>query len=1153
MRKLLKSIKNQQLNNRLFDRLFRKKLLITSLTLVLTPNVFAADVFINEIHYDNYSSDVNEGVEVAGPAGSDLSGWSLHFYNGSSSSGKVYKTTDLAGIVPNQQDGFGTLSFSVSSIQNGSPDGIALVDANSELVQFISYEGSFTAIGGPADGLTSVDVNWEESSSTPVGHSIQLAGTGSKLADFSWQAADVDSFGQVNNNQIFGNGGSGDDLAPEVIGTTPGNNTGVIALNAQLTISFSESVDVADGWFDINCSDSGAHSAIVSDGPQHYTLTPDVSFSFNETCTVNITANKVNDVDENDPVGADYLQDDTSISFHTLVNSPVVINEVDADTAGSDTLEFIELYDGGVGNTSLDGLVVVLYNGSDNKSYTKSSTKAFSLNGFTTNSEGFFVLGNEAVSPKPSLIIANNSLQNGADAVAIHLGMANDFPNDTPVSGKGLVDAVVYDTNDSDSQTLISILTPEQAQINEHSSGNKDGHAIARVPDGGKAIVTSKYLAQKPTPGMSNVAVAEIFEIQGSGMTSPFADQYVATKNNVVIALASRGFFMQTPAIRADNDIETSDGLYVYTGNTPSVVVGDLVSVVGQLVEYNNFTEYAYGSQVTIHSSGNAIPAMVMFDENVPSKIQPQAENELERFESMIVSFDGVVTGASDKYGDAAVVAGSQRAFREPGITYPGKDDLPVFDGNPEIFEIAPDGLGGDNVDLVAGQTLSATGPLGYSYGDYQIWPMSLTLGETPELLNKVRQKVAGEMTVGSLNMYRPSQIQSKYEVRLTKISQFVREEMHAPDILAVSEVETLAVLQTIADKINADDNSINYRPYLIEGNDVGGIDVGFLIRNTVEMDEVIQYGKDLVFDYGYKTGSLNDRPPLLFKGRVIANGSNFPIQVLVVHNRSLSGIDSKEYVPRKRLEQAQFVAGVVQDIQAADSNVNLVVTGDFNAYQFSDGYVDVLGQITGTAVEGASMLWQPSPVSPILTNQVNLIDQDQQYSFVYQGSAQVLDHALTTQNLNSLVTEFVYARGNSDAPANLVNNDINAMRASDHDGIVLFITMDSDNDTISDNLDVCADTTIPEASPSKGLKPFHFALLDNDINFDSYIKGLGKTNANRNYRNSNNLAFSLVDTKGCSCQQIVEQQGLGKGHLKHGCSFGVMKTWLNKVNNTVK
>lgn len=1109
------------------------------LAALCAPAVFAADVFINEIHYDNAGGDVGEGVEIAGPAGTDLSGISLVLYNGSATQLKPYGTEDLTGIIPNKQDGFGTVSFAIAGIQNGGPDGFALVDTNGSVIQFLTYEGTFTAAEGPAQGMTSISIGVEESGSTPIGHSLQLIGTGSKSEDFTWQAPSADSFGDVNEGQTFGNGGGGEDNAPEVIATNPGNNTGVVAFDANVEISFSESVDVVGDWFTIDCSVSGSHSASVSDGPQHFTLNPDTDFVENEVCTLIIKASGVNDVDVND--GPDYMVADYSFKFATAVNSSVVINEVDADTLGSDTLEFIELYDGGVGNTPLDGLVVVLYNGSDSKSY----NSAFDLDGYSTNEEGFFVLGSADVMPAAAFVINNNALQNGADAVAIHLGNASDYPNDTPVSGFGLVDALVYDTNDSDALGLLAVLTPGQAQQNENGAGDKDSHANARVPDGGVAINTSNYLQQAPTPGKSNVAIAEIFAIQGSGLTSPYEDQYVKSQNNIVTALDTNGFFMQTPESRSDNDVETSDGIFVFTGSDNTVKVGDEVNVIGKVIEFYDFTEFEAGTEVTVLSSGNPLPAVVAFDENTPSPLQPQVENELERFESMIVSFEGTVTSATDRYGDAAVVVGSQRAYREPGIEYPGVDGLPVWDGNPEIFELNPDGLTLDNQDFYAGQSVSATGALGYSFGDYQVWPITLSKGPEPDLLAKVRARTASEMTVGSLNMYRPSQIASVYAQRLTKISEFVRNVMDSPDILAVSEVENLEVLQTIADQINYDDSSVNYTPYLIEGNDIGGIDVGFLVRQSVEMDSVTQYGKDTIFDYDNRL--LNDRPPLMFSGRVTSDGSNFPIQVLVVHNRSLSSIDSSDRVRHKRLAQAQFVAGIVQDIQSANPEVNLVVTGDFNAYQFSDGYVDALGQIAGTAVEQDNMLWEPSPVFPALTNQVNNIPATEQYSFVFGGSAQVLDHALTTSNLSNLVTDFVFARGNSDAPSFLVNDDANALRASDHDGIVLFINKDSDNDSILDGVDMCANTNIPETAPSKGLKSNHFALLDGDIFFDTKIKEKKKKHKKDK---KSKYSFSLVDTAGCSCEQIVAEKGKGKskGHLKHGCSSGVMKEWVKHV-----
>ena len=91
----------------------------------------AAAVFINEVHYDNTGTDTGEAIEIAGPAGTDLTGWSLVLYNGAN--GSVYNTTALSGVIAHQQNGFGTLSFSypTNGIQNGSPDGIALVNGGS--------------------------------------------------------------------------------------------------------------------------------------------------------------------------------------------------------------------------------------------------------------------------------------------------------------------------------------------------------------------------------------------------------------------------------------------------------------------------------------------------------------------------------------------------------------------------------------------------------------------------------------------------------------------------------------------------------------------------------------------------------------------------------------------------------------------------------------------------------------------------------------------------------------------------------------------------------------------------------------------------------------------------------------------------------------
>lgn len=166
-----------------------------------TPPPSPQTAWINEFHYDNDGTDTNEFVEIAAAAGTDLTGWSVVGYNGNG--GSVYKTVNLAGTVSNSSGGFGFQSVAFSGMQNGSPDGLALVNNTGEVVQFISYEGVLNATSGPATGMQSVDIQVSETSSTPVGYSLQLTGTGSDLADFSWQSAAPNTSNGANNNQVF--------------------------------------------------------------------------------------------------------------------------------------------------------------------------------------------------------------------------------------------------------------------------------------------------------------------------------------------------------------------------------------------------------------------------------------------------------------------------------------------------------------------------------------------------------------------------------------------------------------------------------------------------------------------------------------------------------------------------------------------------------------------------------------------------------------------------------------------------------------------------------------------------------------------------------------------------------------------------------------
>lgn len=229
-----------------------------------TPGVVSGTpVFINEIDYDQIGTDDAEFIEIAGPAGTSLDGWTLHFYNGASTVRDVYGTWDLAGTIPNQQSGFGTLAFFFppNSLQNGAPDGVALTDASDTLVQFLSWEGTFIAAGGPANTLESEDIGVEDSNS--VDGSLYLVGTGTVYEDFTWTGPGVGlSPDAVNDGQVFSGGPPPDTTPPDVDSITLVNDSPTNLPAVQFAVTFTEDVTGVDAG-DFAVSGTGATGASV--------------------------------------------------------------------------------------------------------------------------------------------------------------------------------------------------------------------------------------------------------------------------------------------------------------------------------------------------------------------------------------------------------------------------------------------------------------------------------------------------------------------------------------------------------------------------------------------------------------------------------------------------------------------------------------------------------------------------------------------------------------------------------------------------------------------------------------------------------------------------------------------------------------------------
>ena len=634
---------------------------LTMLFLAFVTALKAQDVFINEIHYDNAGADEGEGIEVAGPAGTDLAGWSLVLYNGSG--GAQYQTIALSGILGDQQGGRGTAFFAAVGLQNGSPDGIALVDAANAVIQFLSYEGSFTAVGGPANGLQSDDIGVSEAGSAALGTSMQLTGQGTVYADFVWQTGLSATYNAVNEGQSFGpamvtpplinefvfnhtgadsnefveilgdpsqdyNGysllevegdGAGAGTIDEVIaigttnaqglwatalsGNTFENGTVTLLLVENFTGSFGDDLDTDnDGILDITPWDRVVDDIAVNDGgsaDRNYGVTLLQGFD-GPSFTVGGASRIPNGVDTDNP--SDWTRNDfdgaglpafpgvvadageainTYLAENSVASGPVaavVINELDADTESDDVAEFIELYDGGTGNTLLDGLIVVFFNGGNNQSY-----RTIDLNGFSTNAGGYFVLGNAGV-PNVSIEFPANGLQNGADAVAVYAANAVDFPNGSAITTDNLVDALVYDTNDADDAELLVLLNPGEAQVNEGANGNKDFESLQRIPNGaGGARNTSSYQAAPPTPGAANGVVDPLPTVVTIAEARATAvDQAVTVRGVLTVTSSFAG-----PAYLQD----ATGGIAVFDAqlqDNPALQVGDSVEITATRDEFND-------------------------------------------------------------------------------------------------------------------------------------------------------------------------------------------------------------------------------------------------------------------------------------------------------------------------------------------------------------------------------------------------------------------------------------------------------------------------------------------------------------------------------------------------------------------------------------
>lgn len=780
----------------------------------------------------------------------------------------------------------------------------------------------------------------------------------------------------------------------------------------------------------------------------------------------------------------------------------ILINEVDVDTPGTDTAEFIELL--GPSSTSLNGLVLVLFNGGDDASY-----QSFDLDGQITDANGYFVVCVDAAMIDNCDLDAGGSsglLQNGADAVALYSGDAADFPNDTPVTAVNLIDAIVYDTNDADDTGLLSVLTPGNPQVNEAQDSSPTAQSNQRCPNGaGGAFETAVYDQFAPTPGSPNVCsvvvppascsdtgltFTAIPAIQGSGLTSPLVGNVVNVEAIVTGDFQNNGmsdngdlngFYIQGSG---DNNSATSDGIFVFDSNT-DVSVGDLVRVTGTVAEFetsggaSSLTELTNIDSIDVCASGQALPSPT----NVTFPLA--SEDSLERYEGMLVNFPQELVISEyfnfDRFNEIVItnpIDGLERPLQPTAYVDPGaaanavaaelalnritlddgrtsQNSVPARHPNGNDFGPANYFRGGDKL-------VNTIGVIDDSFGLYRIQPT----GGATHIASNPRQaspdNVGGSTQVVSLNVLnyfltldnggdvcggnqnlecRGADTASEFNRQRDKLLMALL--AIDADIYGIVEIENTPGVEPLADLVNgmnavAGAGTYDYIDTGVIGTDA--IRVGIIYNATT----VSPAGNFAILDSSVDPTFIDtkNRPALAQTFAEIASGERFTIAVN--HFKSKGSACNDVGDPNQDDGQGNC-NGTRTD--AAIALANWLASDPTGS---DDTDVLILGDLNAYDKE--------DPIEALKdAGYIDLVAQyggEAAYSYVFDGQFGYLDYALANQSLATQISGVTEWHINADEPdiwdydesfndSSFYQN--NVYRVSDHDPVIVGIGLNDD------------------------------------------------------------------------------------------------------------
>jgi len=557
----------------------------------------------------------------------------------------------------------------------------------------------------------------------------------------------------------------------------------------------------------------------------------------------------------------------------------------------------------------------------------------------------------------------------------------------------------------------------------------------------------------------AGLAITPIGAIQGPGAASPRIGETVST-GGIVTLVTNNGFFLQDPA--GDSDPATSDGLYVFTGTAPTVVVGQRIRLKGTVAEFNGQTELTGASNITVLASGEALPQPV--DVTLPESVN----GDLERYEGMVVRIVSPMTVAQNyflgRYGQLTLSANG-RIEKATNRARPGSPEaVALADENQRRLLVLDDGSSRQNPNPVpylgAGSTvragdivngslvgvlehgaINAGSPPAIDYRLNPIEPVSFTRSN-PRTNSPA--DVGGNVKVASFNVLnyfngdgagggfptsRGASDVAEFQRQRDKIINALKA-LNA-DVVGLMEIEndgygTRSAIQDLVNGLNA---AMGANTYAVVPDPVSG-------TGTDEIKVALIYKPSRVSRVGASVSDpdpINNRPPLAQTFSAL-NGEKF--SVIVNHFKSkgcadatgadMDQNDGQGCYNDRRIKQATRLGAFIKQVQSSAADDDVVVIGDLNAY----GKEDPIHTLTEFGLIDQLAAREANP-----------------YSYVFDGETGYLDHALTSAGMNPQVADVSHWHINADEPSFLDYNlefkpqDLYTSapwRSSDHDPVII-------------------------------------------------------------------------------------------------------------------